>query len=284
VKVEDLWKKSQQEKSSHEVERPYVMPNQIIPRPRVTYQKNVHHNRGDAVIHSLEEEEIQEDNTTTLAMVDTPARSDLDNSFYSALDDRDYDDDELYAMTPEAAKDPSKMPCYDEYKGACKLGPACPYFKSHGDRTIMEERTRRLAKQILESKYGGSKLLREIIIEYQAKQNNLPSTTTQDHRHQAATPRQHQSNEYSSPGTIQRNPAPLQLSNSRERLIQASTPMASEQGRGGNYQGRGGGRLVTFSGRGNMGRAQYTNHLILGDNQEQHIEDEVQEVEQDLSC
>ena len=42
-----------------------------------------------------------------------------------------------------------------------------------------------------------------------------------------------------------------------------------------NDHGRGGGRLVTYSGRGNMGRAQYTNHLLLGgDEQGQHTQEE----------
>jgi len=45
--------------------------------------------------------------------------------------------------------------------------------------------------------------------------------------------------------------------------------------RGGGDYGRGGGRLVTYGGRGNMGRGQYTNHLIV-DDQGEH--DQVEEV------
>ena len=62
--------------------------------------------------------------------------------------------------------------------------------------------------------------------------------------------------------------------------------MVTSGGKDQNSQGRGGGRLVTYAGRGNMGRARYTNHIMQDDNQqdEENQVEEVSEGEQEESC
>jgi hypothetical protein len=277
-KVDDLWKSYMEEDRGNREERggrQFEMPRPRLPNTD-RYQA-----RGGAVIHCLEddvEEEVGMHSESTLAMVDTPAKSADTSGFFSLEDFEEEDMSELLAMSPGPTKSLTGLPCYNEYNGDCKLGPACPFAGSHGDRTIMEARTKRLVEQVLASKYGGRKLMSEIMTSYQAKQNNRASLSFQD---------QHKSTFHGGEHRTPRESPGLTLATRAQGTPQtplSNRPANGDMVRNSNNQGRGGGRLVTFSGRHQTGRAQFTNHVINGDDQEQDTVEEVQEVGQDLSC
>ena len=272
-KVDDLWKKSQEEDQRSEKEQQLT----IIPRPRIPHQY-IEHRRG-AMIHALEEE-VQKESDVTLALTESTIK-DEDESIYYSVDELAFEtenEEELFALTSGAPpKDISGLPCFSDYEGSCKLGSACPFVKSHGNRQLMKERSSRLITQVLKSRYGGREVIGEIISEYQ-KQNNLTSPTTQDYRqngYQASSlkPLSRENNRHEIPRDI---PPHRSLALRPQDAAQPTRPGSMIAMRGGGEHGRGGGRLVTYGGRGNMGRAQYTSHLLHGEEQGEH--DQVEDV------
>ena len=260
-KVEDLWKKAQtQDRRTDREQQPFVLPR---PRtPGISFQD---HRRG-AVIHGFEnEEEEQRDQGGVLAIAETPIKPQDDSSYYSTFDYDFEDETELFAFTSGPPKDTSGMPCFGDYAGSCKLGQACPYASSHGDKKMMQERSRRLIKQVFESQYGGRQMIAEVIAQEQAKLNNKPSPASQDFRQRDA-----HSAWLDNPMPLERrsflreSPPHRTLAPRPQGSAQSPGPASTEGMRDRNDHGRGGGRLVTYSGRDNMGRAQYTNHLLLG--------------------
>ena len=277
-KVEELWKKSLEVDRKSDREQPFVMP-----RPRVQ-NVNFHNHRQGAVIHGFEhEEEEQSLQGPMLALTETPIKSDEESTYYSACEYDVENEEELFAFTSGAPKDTTGLPCFGDYAGGCKLGQACPYAKSHGDRKVMQERSRRLISQVFQSKYGGREFVAEVIAELQAKQNIQPSPGNQDARNW--NPREYSGAGREGPSSANRDRYPhrgLGLAPSQPQSSQLPLRPTNTDGvRDRNDQGRGGGRLVTYPGRGNMGRAQYTNHLLYGvDTDGQHAQvEEVSEGE-----
>jgi hypothetical protein len=272
--VDDLWNKSQQTEKRIQ---PFIMP-----RARVPSQYNNDYRRG-AVVHSFEDESSQQEEGAMLALTESSIKDDEDSEYYSASDFYfgAENEEELFALTSGLQpKDSSGLPCFGDYEGVCKLGQACPFVKSHGNKELMRERTRRLIMQVLKSKYGGREVIGEIISEHQLKQNTQPKQiyqVSQDYRQTKP-----QWNQGLVRGEIERYPQSREPYSGREL---APRPQGNTQPtrtgnmvgmRSGGDHGRGGGRLVTYGGRGNMGRAQYTNHLLQDDESDPH--DQVEEV------
>ena len=277
-RVDDLWNKSREteRKSDREQRQPFVMP-----RARTPYQPQNDYRRG-AVIHAYEEDDMQEDMGGMLALTESSIKEEGDSVYYSAHDlfFEAENEEEFFAITSGAQpKDTSGLPCFGDYEGGCKLGDACPFAKSHGNKELMKERTRRLVMQVLKSRYGGREIIGEIISEYQAKQNLQRSPANQDYRQGNSRwnnlkPVTSEIDRY--PRSRDMVPPSRTLAPRPQDTSQpARTGGMAGMREGGDY-GRGGGRLVTYGGRGNMGRAQYTNHLLQEDEQGQH--DQVEEV------
>jgi len=270
-KVDDLWKRSQESQRKSE-ETPFVMPR---PRP---FSQSYHGQRG-AVIHGYEnEEDSQQEKGAMLALTESPINANEDSMYYSTYSAQDLgfeaeSENELMVFAGGASvKDTTGLPCFGDYEGGCKLGEACPFVKSHGDRVLMKERTRRLVTQVLKSRYGGREMIAEIIAEYQSKQNQQPSPASQDYRR---VPIQEMKRTDDRRPYAQDSPPNRSLSSRPQDTAQPARSGIGNGMRGGGDYGRGGGRLVTYGGRGNMGRGQYTNHLIV-DDQGEH--DQVEEV------
>jgi len=273
-KADDLWNKSRE---TEKRTQPFIMPRA---RPPAQYHGNY---RQGAVIHGFEDESNQEEEETMLALTESSIKEDDDSLYYSASDFyfEAENGEELFALTSGVQpKDMSKLPCFGDYEGGCKLGPACPFFKSHGNKELMRERSKRLVLQVLKSPYGGRELIGEIIAEYQSKQNTQPRQiyqVSQDYRQGKP-----QWNQGLVKSEIDRYPQSREPYGGRELTprpqgITQPTRTGNMVGmRSGGDHGRGGGRLVTYGGRGNMGRAQYTNHLLHEDESGQH--DQVEEV------
>ena len=280
-KADAIWEKTQELQRQIEKKTSFSMPRPRQPNP--TYS-----NRGSAVIHSMEsvcEEHEEQSDTVTVAEV-TPIKSEGEElSFHTSYEY--LGEEELFLFSPAGSKtdhmsksDPN-LPCFNDYNGECKLGQLCPYVKSHGNRRVMEERTKKLLEQALKSKYGGPALVREITMEFTRKSNLQPSPGSQVTQYQAIT------RSTPSPGSNETRFSHRELTPSRPEGNQPfSRPVITSGGRDQNGSGRGGGRLVTYAGRGNMGRARYTNHILQDDNQQddENQVGEVSEGEQEESC
>ena len=283
LKVDELMKRSEEAERKTESNRTYQVPP---PRPQ-RYPP-----AREAYIHALEEAESNtfEEEEHTLALTETPVKSvksDEGSMYYTP----DYfgDEDDLFALTPGMSRQ-SALPCFQYYKeGTCKSGEACPYAKSH-NRTMMEDRSRKIIKDVLDSKFGGKALISEVIHQIQANRNIMPSPSNQEPRHQGNYLTHHQqaiTRNTPSPGSNETRFTHRELTPSGPEGNQPfSRPMVTNGGRDQNSQGRGGGRLVTYAGRGNMGRARYTNHIMQDDNQhdDENQVEEVSEGEQEESC
>ena len=271
VKADKLWELSNEGRNK-ETRQPFT-----IPAPRVP-TSTFHYARRGPVIHAMDES--QEEEHGMLAMVESPNKGEENSTYYSTCEGLDAENaEELFMLGQPTSVERHDLPCFDDYAGECKLGQACPYKNSHGNKNIMEERTRRLVMQVLKSKYGGRQAIADIIHQHQVKQNNTPGLVSQDYRQKSLATQARVSTPLSSSREMTSTDRRAFTHGSQETSL-SPRPAGTNMMRERSDHGRGGGRLVTYGGRGNMGRGHYTNHLLIGAEQE-HQQNQVEEVEEE---